>query len=125
MMVGVGGEHAAAAGRVPAVDEFLDSARHRPAGLLIEGEAGIGKTTLWLSVVDRAASVGFQVLTARTGQAESDPAHAAVADVFAGIAPDVLAGLPDVQRLAADRVLLREHTAGRPTDERVTAAALL
>ncbi|PRC60232.1 hypothetical protein C6A85_19370, partial [Mycobacterium sp. ITM-2017-0098] len=42
-----------------------------------------------------------------------------------GIAPDVLAGLPDVQRLAADRVLLREHTAGRPTDERVTAAALL
>jgi DNA-binding CsgD family transcriptional regulator len=125
MMVGVGGVRAAAPGQVPAVDEFLATARHRPSGLLIEGDAGIGKTTLWMTVVDRAESAGFCVLAARTGQAESDPAHTAVADVFAGIPPDVLAGLPDMQRLAADRVLLREHTAGRPTDERVTAAALL
>lgn len=125
MMVGVGGERAAAPGPVPAVDEFLASVRHQPCGLLIDGEAGIGKTTLWLTVVDRAQRAGFRVLSARTGQAESDPAHTAVADVFAGVDPEVLAGLPDMQRLAADRVLLREHTAGRPTDERVTAAALL
>lgn len=123
MMVGVGGEHVG--GPVPAVDALLASARHRPSGLLIEGEAGIGKTTLWLTVVDRAERAGFRVLTARTGQTASDPAHTAVADVFACVPPAILAALPDVQRLAADRVLLRERTAGRPTDERVTAAALL
>lgn len=125
MMVGVGGQHARAAGPGSAAEEFLASALRQPSGMLIEGDAGIGKTTLWLSVVDQAEQAGFQVLTARIGQAESRLAHAAVADVFAGIDPAILAALPDMQRLAADRVLQRERTAGRPTDERVTAAALL
>lgn len=125
MMVAVGGYHDASAGPAAAADEFLAVARRRPSGLLIEGESGIGKTTLWSAVADEAARAGFQVLTARTGQAESGPAHAAVADLFAGISPGILAALPDLQRLAADRVLMREHTAGRATDERLTAAALL
>ena len=29
------------------VHEFLASVEHDPAGLLLHGEAGIGKTTLW------------------------------------------------------------------------------
>lgn len=107
------------------MDAFLVTAARQPAGLLIEGEAGIGKTTLWDGVVHRAAGAGFVVLSARTAQAESGLAHAAVADLFAKIDSRVLAGLPDMQRLAADRVMLRDVTAGRPTDERVTAAALL
>ena len=35
-----------------AVAEFLTSASARPAGLLLEGEAGIGKTTLWLTALE-------------------------------------------------------------------------
>lgn len=105
--------------------EFLETSRQQPAGLLVEGEPGIGKTTLWTSVVDRASRSGFLVMTAQTGQAESVLANAAIADLFSAVEPGVLAALPDVQRLAADRVLLRDDTAGRPTDERVTAAALL
>ena len=108
-----------------AVVEFLETSRQRPAGLRGEGEPGIGKTTLWTSVVDRASRSGFLVMTAQTGQAESVLANAAIADLFSAVEPGVLAALPDVQRLAADRVLLRDDTAGRPTDERVTAAALL
>lgn len=108
-----------------AVVEFLETSRQQPAGLLVEGEPGIGKTTLWTSVVDRASRSGFLVMTAQTGQAESVLANAAIADLFSAVEPGVLAALPDVQRLAADRVLLRDDTAGRPTDERVTAAALL
>jgi DNA-binding NarL/FixJ family response regulator len=110
---------------VDAVEEFLAAARRQPAGLLIEGEAGIGKSTLWSSVTDQAARSGFLVMTARTGQAESGLAHAAVADLFSAVDPALLATLPAMQRLAADRVLLRDDTVGRPTDERVTAAALL
>lgn len=108
-----------------ASEKFLGTARQQPAGLLVEGEPGIGKTTLWTSVVDRASRSGFVVVTAQTGQAESVLANAAIADFFRAMEPRVLATLPDVQRLAADRVLLRDAAAGRPTDERVTAAALL
>lgn len=108
-----------------AVEGFLASAREQATGLLIEGEAGIGKTTMWAGIVDQAGQTGFQVLSARTGQAESGFAHAAVADLFGAVDAAILGGLPDVQRLAADRVLLRDDTAGVPTDERVTAAALL
>lgn len=125
MMVGVGGTYDSPAGPASAVEDFLVAAGRQPAGLLIEGEAGIGKTTLWNGVVDRAEGAGFLVLSARTAQAESGLANAAVADLFEKIDSRVLAGLPDMQRLAADRVMLREPTGGRPTDERVTAAALL
>ena len=37
-----------------AVADFLTSASDRPAGLLLEGDAGIGKTTLWLTAIEQA-----------------------------------------------------------------------
>lgn len=121
----MGGGYDSTAGPVSVVDDFLAVVRRQPAGLLIEGEAGIGKTTLWNSVVDRAVGAGFQVLPARTTQPASGLAHAAVADLFGAIDSEVLDELPHMQRLAADRVMLRDLTSGGPTDERVTAAALL
>jgi DNA-binding CsgD family transcriptional regulator len=106
------------------VAEFLQSAAARSSGLVIEGEAGIGKTTLWLAAIAQARDRGFQVLSARVGQAESVLAYAAVADLLGDVEPDVLAGLPDVQRVAVDRVLLRASSDGPPTDQHVVAAAL-
>ena len=64
-----------------AIRDFLTSAQQRPSALVIEGEAGIGKTTLWLAAVEQARALGFRVLSARTGQAESVMAYAAVADL--------------------------------------------
>lgn len=125
MMAGVGGGDVLAAASTAAVDEFLGSARRRPVGMLIEGDAGIGKTTLWDAVVGRARAAGFVVLAASAGQAESGPAHVAVADLFSAVDPEILAALPDMQRLAADRVQRRDRGGGRATDERATAAALL
>lgn len=108
---------------IRAVSEFLRSAAHRPRGLVIEGEPGIGKTTLWLSGVEQARSTGFRVFTARVGQAESVLAYAAVADLLRTVEATVLAELPDVQRLAVDWVLLRAGREDHPTDQRVVAAA--
>ena len=48
-----------------AVSEFLDTAAVEPAALVVAGEAGIGKTTLWLSAVQQAGDRGFRVLSAR------------------------------------------------------------
>ena len=106
-----------------AVAEFLLSADRQPAGLVIEGEAGIGKTTLWLAGVAEARERGFEVLSARAGQAETVLTYAALADLLGGVDAVVLAELPDVQRIAVDRVLLRTTVDGPSTDQSVVAAA--
>ena len=106
-----------------AVSEFLRSATQQPSGLVIEGEPGIGKTTLWLSALEQAGDSGYRVFSARVGQAESVLAFAAVADLLRDVDPIVLAGLPDVQRVAVDRVLLRASTEDQTTDQHMVAAA--
>lgn len=108
-----------------ALATFLRSAAVQPSGLVIEGEAGIGKTTLWLAAVEQARNHGFRVMSARVGQGETGLAHAALADLLGGVDPAVLTKLPVVQRTAVDRVLLRSTSEGSPTDPRVVAAALI
>ena len=98
-------------------------ADRQPSGLVIEGEAGIGKTTLWLAGVAEARERGFAVLSARAGQAETVLTYAALADLLGGVDAALLAELPDVQRIAVDRVLLRATADGPSTDESVVAAA--
>ena len=63
------------------------------------------------------------MFSARAGQAESVLAYAAVADLLGDVDPAVLAGLPDLQRIAVDRVLLRASSEGPATDQGVVAAA--
>jgi DNA-binding CsgD family transcriptional regulator len=107
-----------------AVSELLQSATVQPSGLVFEGEAGIGKTTLWLTAKEQARESGFEVMSAHVGQAESVLAYAAVADLLRNVDPTIIAGLPQLQRIAVDRVLLRASTDGPATDHRVVAAAL-
>lgn len=107
-----------------AVEDFLRSAEQQPTGLVIEGEAGIGKTTIWLNALDRARADGFRVLSARIGPTDFVLAFAALADLLGGVEPEVIAQLSDVQRLAVDRVLLRATDEGPPTNEHTVAAAL-
>ena len=81
-----------------ALAKFLQSAGVQPSGLVIEGEAGIGKTTLWLAAVEQAANTDFRVLSARVGQNETVLAYATLADLLGGVGPAILARLPGVQR---------------------------
>jgi DNA-binding CsgD family transcriptional regulator len=106
------------------VDNFLASASAEAAALLIEGEPGIGKSTLWLAAVERARELGFQVLTARAAAAESVLAYTALADLFDGVDASAWPDLPEPQRLAVDQVLLRADY-GTATDQRAVAAAFL
>jgi DNA-binding CsgD family transcriptional regulator len=107
-----------------AVGEFLASATARPSGLVLEGEPGIGKTTLWLAAIERAREQGFQVLSTRTAAAESVLAYASLADLLGGL--DLAAhAIPDTQRLALNRVLLRAKATGPATDQRAVGAGLL
>ncbi len=62
----------------PSVDRFLAAVREEPCALVLQGEAGIGKTTLWRAALEKAASLGFEVLSARAAAAESVLAYSAL-----------------------------------------------
>ncbi|MDT5234766.1 MAG: hypothetical protein QOF47_753 [Mycobacterium sp.] len=108
-----------------AIADFLGSVNDQPKGLLVEGEAGIGKTTLWLAALEQAHDRGFHVLSARAWEAESVLAYGMVTDLLRDSDAEVLAVLPDVQRVAVDRVLMGDVSGGPPTDQQVVAAALM
>ena len=107
------------------IADFLETAELHPAGMILEGEAGIGKTTQWLAAVEQGRERGFRVLSARVGQEESVLAYATVADLLGDAADEAYAELPDLQRLAVDRVLFRAGSDGPPTDQWVVAAAFV
>ncbi|KKW64715.1 AAA family ATPase [Mycolicibacterium elephantis] len=106
------------------IDGFLESTTVGPSALLIEGEAGIGKTTLWLAAVEQAQARGFRVLSARAAEAESVLAYTALADLLDEVDARAWADLPSPQLLAVDQVLLRADN-DAATDQRAVAAAFL
>jgi DNA-binding CsgD family transcriptional regulator len=108
-----------------AIAAFFESTERHPSALVIEGEAGIGKTTLWLGALEEAREAGFRVLLARAGQAESGLTYAVLADLLEGVDAEVVDALPHLQRVAIDRVLLQGDGTGPVTDERVVASAFL
>lgn len=108
-----------------AVSELLTRSSMQPCALVVEGEAGIGKTTFWMAAREHASDLGFHVLSARPGASESVLAYASLADMLAGLDPSVCDGLVFQQRHAIDQVLLRTNAIESPTDPRAVAAGFL
>ncbi len=110
-----------------AVDEFLSRAGGDGGFLLVEGEAGIGKTTLFSAVLEQARARGFRLLTARPNAAESVYSYASRVDLVRTIDSAVWAGLPGPQRRAVDRMQLRADVddSDMATDEQAVAAGCL
>jgi len=108
-----------------AVDEFLASVPSGPAALVIEGEAGIGKTTVWLAASEKAELAGFRVLSTRAAAAESVLAYSSLATLLGDLDELAITELPPPQRLAIDRVLLKVSDDGPVTDQRAVGAAFV
>lgn len=106
-----------------ALTQLLATSTREPAAVVLTGDAGIGKTTVWLDGVQRAADAGFRVLSARISAAETVLAYAGLAALLGSVGDDVFAELPSPQRLAVDRVLLRVDADGPMTDQRAVSAA--
>ena len=96
-----------------------------PSVLLLEGEAGIGKTTVWEAGLDAVGAGGARVLAARAAQAEMPLAFTSVADLLSEALDELLPRLPEPQRDALSVALLRATPAGRPPDARAVATAFL
>jgi hypothetical protein len=99
------------------------AAAHR--ALVVAGEPGIGKTTLWEAGIATAREHGLRVLVARPASAEIQLSYVALGDLLYGLEADALAELPEPQRHALDVALLRAEPAGAPPEPRAIALALL
>ena len=129
-MRGVGSRAAAraecGAGRV---DALVGALAQGPAALTIAGEAGIGKSILWLAAVERARTAPAPlVLTAHVAEAEAELPYVALTDLLAAVAPPHLAHLPAPQAHALAAALLLEPPEDEPpgaTDPRTLGTAVL
>jgi DNA-binding CsgD family transcriptional regulator len=88
------------------IHAFLDRPAGGLAALVLEGEAGIGKSTLWLAGVEVAQGHGFRVLVSRPAEAERGLTHAGLGDLFERVLDDVLPALSPPRRRALEVALL-------------------
>jgi DNA-binding CsgD family transcriptional regulator len=93
--------------------------------LLIEGEPGIGKTTLWRAAVAHAAGLDRRVLSSSPASAESQLSFAGLDDLLAGALPDVAADLPIPQVRALQLALLLDDAGDEQVQPRTVLAATL
>ena len=107
-----------------AVDRFVDRARVGLAALILEGEPGIGKTTIWEAGVDAAHDSGALVLRSRPARSELGLTLGGLTDLLDGVDPSALERLPDPQRHALEVALLRVAPSGSLPDQRTLSVAV-
>jgi DNA-binding NarL/FixJ family response regulator len=111
-------------GELATVSSFLAGTSGEGGSLLLEGPAGIGKTSIWEAGCRLARDSGFQVLVARPTLEEERFGFAVLADLLGGLDPAILAPLPPPQRRALEAALLLGD-AGDVGGARAVPAALL
>src|SRR3954463_8620235 len=112
----VGREHELAVARA-----VVDGLTGGPQALLIEGDAGIGKTEVWRAAYQLAG----RALVCVADEADARLSFAGLADLLGDVADDVIAALPPPQREALEVAIVRRASAsGRPPDPMAAGVAL-
>ncbi|MGN6869015.1 MAG: AAA family ATPase, partial [Solirubrobacteraceae bacterium] len=98
-----------------------------PRALVLEGEAGVGKTALLRHAVDVATEGGWRILSSAPAASETRLAFAALGDLLDLVIDEVLPALPRPQRRSLEIALLRgDSDSGQdPIDERTIGVATL
>jgi predicted ATPase len=104
---------------------FLAAGVSEPRALVLDGEAGIGKTTLFEEAVAGARERGIAVFACRPAGAETSFSFAALADLLRPVLPEGLRRLPLPQRRALSAALLLEDVQGSAPEVRAIAFAVL
>jgi DNA-binding CsgD family transcriptional regulator len=108
---------------VESLRHFIAAAATGPRALLVEGQAGIGKTILWRELL---ASAGDRVVLAtQAAEAEMKFSFAALGDLFVGVSDGALASLPKPQRRAFEVALGLAEPGPAPGEQRLVGLALL
>ncbi len=114
-----------------AISDWIDEGDGRPSGptsrttaFVVEGEPGIGKTTLWDAAVEMARARGIRVLSCRPRRSDATLSHLALTDLLRSVPADAFRGLPAPQRLAIEIATLRREARDAELDSRAVATAL-
>ncbi len=107
-----------------AVERFVERAARGLAALILEGEAGIGKTTLWEAALAAAGDAGFRLLRSRPARSELGLTLGGLTDLLDEVDASVLERLPDPQRHALEVALLRVAPSGTLPDQRTLSVAV-
>jgi hypothetical protein len=113
------------AAELDAVEAFLSASARSPAALVVDGEPGIGKTTVWRAALELAREGGRRLLTTRLGEADAPLSFAGLTDLIGEIEPGYLAALPRPQREALDAALLRDDSTAAAPDARAVYTSVL
>jgi DNA-binding CsgD family transcriptional regulator len=104
------------------VARFLDGERGGSTALVLEGEAGIGKSTLWATAIENARDRNISVLSFQAAEAEQGLAFAGLGDLLEPELDRLLPALPPPRRRALEVALLLDHSA-EAIDPRAVAVA--
>ena len=107
-----------------AIVGLLDSIEQLPVVAVLPGQAGIGKTTLWLAGIEAATARSYGILSSRPSEAETRLSFVGLSDLLDNVARDVLPELPPIQRRALDAALLLGESELHADDRAVGAAFL-
>jgi DNA-binding CsgD family transcriptional regulator len=107
-----------------AIARLFDAREDLPSTAVLPGEAGIGKTTLWLAGIDAAAARGYRILSSRPSEAETKFSFVGLSDLLGDAAGDLLPELPPIQQRALAAALLLGESEIH-SDDRAVAAAFL
>ena len=105
------------------ISSLLDAVPSGPVALILGGETGIGKSTLWLEALSQARARSYRVLSCRPTESEAKLSFAALGDLLDEVVDEGLEGLPSPQRSALEVALLRTEATGSPPDQRAISSA--
>jgi len=108
-----------------AVVGLLEAPERLPRAGVLAGEAGIGKTTLWLAATEAAEARGFRVLSTRPSEAETRFSFVGLTDLIGEAGLEALPWLPVPQRRVLEATLLLADSHSGELDERGIALAFL
>jgi len=107
------------------IRDFVTGISDGASALVLEGEAGMGKTTLWRAGVDAAETAGLRVLQAAPAESETALSFSGLGDLLDPVLDEALAPLAPGQRSALARALVLEEVEGPPPDAHAAGVALL
>ncbi|HEY2305913.1 MAG TPA: AAA family ATPase [Streptosporangiaceae bacterium] len=104
------------------IGRLLEELRGESAAVLIEGEAGIGKTTLWQAALGLARERSWRVVAARPAEPEVRYSYGTARDLLGPLLDETTGALPAPQRRAVESAFLRAE--GRADSHAVSAGVL-
>ena len=110
-------------GERASIERALDGPR--PVALIVEGEAGIGKTTLWSFALDVARERGERIVAWRASSAERELAFGALMGLLDGLGGRAFDGLAGPRRRALELALGRVEPEGRAPEPGFVGLAVL